>query len=64
MMEKQMVLHRTYARVGLLGNPSDGYGGKTISFTLDRFYAEVRREVLAYHSIKSTLYCIGLKAQL
>eukprot|EP00897_Mesotaenium_endlicherianum_P003906 jgi/Mesen1/3543/ME000198S02745 len=31
---------RAYARVGLVGNPSDGYYGKTISFSLENFYAE------------------------
>ena len=30
-----------YARAGLLGNPSDGYGGKTISCTLKNWAAEV-----------------------
>ncbi len=30
-----------YARVGLLGNPSDGYFGKTIAFTLKNFRARV-----------------------
>jgi len=32
---------RAYARAGLMGNPSDGYFGKTISFTFTDFYAEV-----------------------
>ena len=30
-----------YARAGFLGNPSDGYFGKTISFTLSNFRARV-----------------------
>jgi len=30
-----------YPRVGLIGNPSDGYFGKTISFTFKNFSAEV-----------------------
>jgi glucuronokinase len=30
-----------YARAALLGNPSDGYGGRTISFTFRNFSAEV-----------------------
>ena len=30
---------RAYARAGLLGNPSDGYHGKTISFTIRDFHA-------------------------
>ena len=32
---------RAYARVGLLGNPSDGYNGQVISFTISNFHAEV-----------------------
>ena len=32
---------RAYARAGLLGNPSDGYHGKTISFSIRDFFAEV-----------------------
>ena len=31
---------RAFARVGLLGNPTDGYGGKTVSVTLSNFVAE------------------------
>jgi glucuronokinase len=31
---------RAYARVGLFGNPSDGYGGKTIALTVANFWAE------------------------
>jgi glucuronokinase len=36
-----LVRKRAYARAGLLGNPSDGYHGKTISFSVRNFYAEV-----------------------
>lgn len=32
---------RAYARAGLVGNPSDGYFGKTISFIVRNFCAEV-----------------------
>jgi len=32
---------KAYARSGLLGNPSDGYHGKTISFIVGNFSAEV-----------------------
>eukprot|EP01061_Rhynchopus_euleeides_P004282 TRINITY_DN13546_c0_g1_i1.p1 TRINITY_DN13546_c0_g1~~TRINITY_DN13546_c0_g1_i1.p1 ORF type:complete len:685 (+),score=267.27 TRINITY_DN13546_c0_g1_i1:138-2057(+) len=35
---------RAYARVGLLGNPSDGFHGKTISLTIKNFWAEVAIE--------------------
>jgi glucuronokinase len=31
-----------FARAGLLGNPSDGFHGKTISFVIRNFWAEVR----------------------
>ncbi|XP_072557162.1 glucuronokinase with putative uridyl pyrophosphorylase isoform X2 [Paramormyrops kingsleyae] len=32
---------RTYARVGLMGNPSDGFHGKTIAMSISNFWAEV-----------------------
>src|SRR3954468_5861655 len=32
---------RAYARAGLLGNPSDGYHGKTLSFSVRDYWAEV-----------------------
>jgi glucuronokinase len=32
---------RAYARAGLLGNPSDGYHGKTISLSVRNYWAEV-----------------------
>ncbi|MDX2031831.1 MAG: GHMP kinase [Blastocatellia bacterium] len=32
---------RAYARAGLIGNPSDGYHGKTISLIVKNFHAEV-----------------------
>jgi glucuronokinase len=32
---------KAYPRAGLVGNPSDGYFGRTISFTFDNFFAEV-----------------------
>ncbi|GAX82031.1 hypothetical protein CEUSTIGMA_g9459.t1 [Chlamydomonas eustigma] len=35
------ITERVYARVGLLGNPSDGYFGCCISFSLMNFWAEV-----------------------
>lgn len=33
-----------YARVGLLGNPSDGFKGQVISFLISNFAANVRIE--------------------
>lgn len=35
------IVRRAYARAGLIGNPSDGYNGKTIAFTVRNFFAEV-----------------------
>jgi glucuronokinase len=35
------VVSRVHARIGLLGNPSDGFYGKTVSLALANFYAEV-----------------------
>ena len=37
----QIIRKRAYARAGLLGNPSDGYNGKTISLIVCNFWAEV-----------------------
>lgn len=37
----QLIRSRTYARCGLVGNPSDGYHGKVISVLCPAFYAEV-----------------------
>ncbi|XVF14020.1 hypothetical protein REPUB_Repub09cG0020300 [Reevesia pubescens] len=39
-----VIEHKAYARVGLLGNPSDVYFGKTISFSLANFWASVKLE--------------------
>ena len=37
-----MIIRETaYARSGLVGNPSDIFNGKTMSFLFDRFKAEV-----------------------
>ena len=32
---------KSYARIGLMGNPSDGYFGKTISCAITNYCAEV-----------------------
>ncbi len=37
----RIIRKRAYARAGFLGNPSDGYHGKTISFIVPTFWAEV-----------------------
>lgn len=42
-----------YARVGLLGNPSDGYGGKAIAFSLGNFRATVTIETCEGFEIAS-----------
>jgi glucuronokinase len=39
--EKMIIEGRAYARAGLLGNPSDGYFGKTISVSVRNFGAQV-----------------------
>jgi glucuronokinase len=37
----RIIRERAYARAGLVGNPSDGYHGKTISIIVRNFFAEV-----------------------
>ena len=32
---------RVYARIGLLGNPSDAFGGKVIAASINNFFSEV-----------------------
>ena len=36
-----IIITRSFARAGLVGNPSDGYHGKTISFIVRNFAADV-----------------------
>ncbi|KAL2643109.1 hypothetical protein R1flu_010696 [Riccia fluitans] len=42
--DHRRIEHRAYARVGFLGNPSDAYFGKTISFSLANVHATVSLE--------------------
>ena len=37
----QLLRRRAYARAGLVGNPSDGYNGRTVSFIIRNLWAEV-----------------------
>ena len=36
-----MISHRTYSRIGLMGNPSDGFFGKTLSCCIRNFHSQV-----------------------
>ncbi len=40
-MASQEICSRVFSRIGLLGNPSDGFFGKTISISCANFWAEV-----------------------
>lgn len=40
-MQSSIIRVKSYARAGLAGNPSDGFFGKTLAFTLHNFFAEV-----------------------
>ena len=37
----ERVTSRVHARIGLLGNPSDGFFGKTVALAISNFYADV-----------------------
>jgi len=37
----QIIRKRAYARAGLIGNPSDGYNGRTLAISVRNFFAEV-----------------------
>lgn len=38
---QKLITSRAYARIGLMGNPSDGFYGKTISLSISNFWADV-----------------------
>lgn len=40
-MHSDAIHKKAFARVGLLGNPSDGYHGKTLSLSVANFFATV-----------------------
>lgn len=40
----EAIEHKSYARIGLLGNPSDVYNGNTISLSIANFWATVKLE--------------------
>lgn len=40
----EIIEHKAFARIGLLGNPSDVYYGRSISFSLGNFWASVKLE--------------------
>ena len=40
-MRKRHIKTRSFPRVGLVGNPSDGYFGRTIAFTFKNFNSEI-----------------------
>lgn len=60
----QIIRKRAYARAGFVGNPSDGYYGKTIAFTLKQFFAEValydwpKVEIVWSHDDQSSFHSI------
>ncbi|MGI6496242.1 MAG: mevalonate kinase [Kiritimatiellia bacterium] len=60
---------KAYPRAALIGNPSDGYFGKTIAFTFREFAAEVQLyetpelEILPTHRDESTFPCIQALAE-
>ena len=37
----ELIRRKAFARAGLIGNPSDGYGGKTISVIIRNYWAQV-----------------------
>lgn len=49
---------RAFARVGVLGNPTDGYGGKTVSLTIANFLAEAWLTPTADGSVELTPHAL------
>lgn len=46
--ENEVVVGRCKPRIGFLGNPSDGYKGRCVSFPIDFFEKEVSIEARAF----------------
>ncbi len=44
MFSRRESIGTCHARIGFMGNPSDGFEGKTMSFLLENFAATVRIE--------------------
>lgn len=53
------IYHRVYARIGLLGNPSDGFFGKAISLSLANFCAGVCTEILVF-PLSATVFLLTI----
>ena len=47
---------KVYARVGLVGNPSDGFFGKTISLSIENFWAKVT--IVESDRLVSNVWCV------
>ena len=61
-MPPDRLSRRTYARVGLLGNPSDGFFGKVIGMTVTNFFAEVSLLWLCPLTSLDNEFIAGLRA--
>ena len=49
------ILIKTPARAGILGNPSDGFFGKTISILIRNFHAEIKLSELVPSILVSSI---------
>ena len=55
----QVIKVKSYARVGLLGNPSDGFNGRTIAATVSNYFAEITIfESRELHLVPHPLYVV------
>ena len=54
-----IITTHAFARAGLVGNPSDGYFGKTISFVIRNFKATVRLWESPHFEIAETSLSLG-----
>ena len=60
------IVRRVHARVGLVGNPSDGFFGKTISLSIANYWAEVtirESERLVYKTIEERSVALYSKCE-
>lgn len=59
-MAAREISSRAYARVGLVGNPSDGFGGKTIAVSIENYSATVTIRESADICFEPNPYCDSL----
>lgn len=62
--DANVVVERSFARIGLIGNPSDGFNGKTISVAVRNFFATIRLKPSTHLVIAPNTVCAELSMEI